>query len=515
MRQWKGGLLHAHVVVAILSKLKQAEVTKAWGHMLGILADSSYSSDREYLLNENEKTLLESEFSEYIGGTLAQDRDAEQRHNDLLGLREEMAAAADSKAYGQQATAQQLRCLHQFAIALERKLREEATQNMEKQMRELKAKQVTESAETLGSQPSAPETLQLEAVKPSNNSGMVSPRKARMRVRGVIARAMPQASRLQSLVAERKERGETEPQEYMDALQTALNKLWVGIVREQMMDGFLGLFSTDDDERAKLKAGLLQVVYRSLHLYRCDRTVAVSVTIRRLPGLFKTTVYAQSFAHKLMSRVRSKRTPAGDLPTTAAGDGASNDAASFAHLVTPGAVAPPLQQVPEEVEIKLAVQMAHIGTLIKLKDGVGKKISVSVGAPGLRWEEAAAPSGHELVNEKLSEALSSKAEFSQEEWEAFDIKNLRMHHFIKAGDKYFRPTNCDIILDGALLQGASMRPGADEDRLIGTVVDAALVQRELEPELLWDVRRDPQVRLLPELPRVPFSEHLTCQVLKS
>ena len=56
--------------------------------------------------------------------------------------------------------------------------------------------------------------------------------------------------------------------------------------------------------------------------------------------------------------------------------------------------------------------------------------------------------GDELADDKLSRALTNKAEFkqeewefTQEEWESFGIKDLRMKHVVKAGDKYFRPVD--------------------------------------------------------------------------
>ena len=41
---------------------------------------------------------------------------------------------------------------------------------------------------------------------------------------------------------------------------------------------------------------------------------------------------------------------------------------------------------------------------------------------------------------KLAEALSEKAVFSQDEWDAFGIRNLENNSFIKCGaDTYFVP----------------------------------------------------------------------------
>jgi len=61
---------------------------------------------------------------------------------------------------------------------------------------------------------------------------------------------------------------------------------------------------------------------------------------------------------------------------------------------------------------------------------------------GLKWEEAGRErptTGAELTNDKLRLALKSKIEFTQGEWDSFGVKNLRAHHFVKSGDRYFKP----------------------------------------------------------------------------
>jgi hypothetical protein len=82
---------------------------------------------------------------------------------------------------------------------------------------------------------------------------------------------------------------------------------------------------------------------------------------------------------------------------------------------------------------------------------------------GLKWLSVGntePETGRDLKHEKLAEKLSSKtiagkgkmpswmaipnqaprvAEFTKEEWEDFDIKDLCADHFIKSGDSYFRP----------------------------------------------------------------------------
>jgi hypothetical protein len=66
-------------------------------------------------------------------------------------------------------------------------------------------------------------------------------------------------------------------------------------------------------------------------------------------------------------------------------------------------------------------------------------------ASGLRWEDVGKDElaeGRALgqEHEKLRKALSGKTEFSPKVWTDFDIKDLRMAHFVKSGAHYFRPT---------------------------------------------------------------------------
>jgi ankyrin repeat protein len=44
-----------------------------------------------------------------------------------------------------------------------------------------------------------------------------------------------------------------------------------------------------------------------------------------------------------------------------------------------------------------------------------------------------------LENPRLAEALLQKTEFTQQEWDEFGVDGLRMHHFVKSGNSYFRP----------------------------------------------------------------------------
>ena len=63
-------------------------------------------------------------------------------------------------------------------------------------------------------------------------------------------------------------------------------------------------------------------------------------------------------------------------------------------------------------------------------------------ASGLKWRKvngAEPTEGTKLVNAALSDALRGKNDFSQAEWDEFNVKDLRFDHFIQAGASYFQP----------------------------------------------------------------------------
>ena len=61
---------------------------------------------------------------------------------------------------------------------------------------------------------------------------------------------------------------------------------------------------------------------------------------------------------------------------------------------------------------------------------------------GLKWRnvgEVEPSDGEKLINFKLSEALKNTPYFEQEEWQDFDIKDLRAEHYIESGATFFKP----------------------------------------------------------------------------
>ena len=93
----------------------------------------------------------------------------------------------------------------------------------------------------------------------------------------------------------------------------------------------------------------------------------------------------------------------------------------------------------------IAQSDSELGVASSIGCLAGELPLTDIGTSGLKWQraEASAPTqGEELINSGLSSALSSKTEFTQQEWEAFGISNnfVRMDHFIRAGDGfYFKP----------------------------------------------------------------------------
>ena len=64
-----------------------------------------------------------------------------------------------------------------------------------------------------------------------------------------------------------------------------------------------------------------------------------------------------------------------------------------------------------------------------------------LGASGLKWYLLAGEpiKGKRLDNESLVEALTRKVEFTQQEWDAFGIQELRIDNYVKAAAKFYKP----------------------------------------------------------------------------
>jgi hypothetical protein len=77
-------------------------------------------------------------------------------------------------------------------------------------------------------------------------------------------------------------------------------------------------------------------------------------------------------------------------------------------------------------------------------------------ASGLKWintgNEPTANTAQNLKNPRLADALMRKTEFTQQEWDAFGVHDLGMHHFVKSGDSHFQPAGVEEQPDVRVLR---------------------------------------------------------------
>ena len=72
----------------------------------------------------------------------------------------------------------------------------------------------------------------------------------------------------------------------------------------------------------------------------------------------------------------------------------------------------------------------------------GDIATVRLPVSGLKWSDvgtAKPKNGTSVQNKKLAQALKKKTEFTEEEWEDFDIAGLHLDHFIKSDNSYYMP----------------------------------------------------------------------------
>ena len=106
---------------------------------------------------------------------------------------------------------------------------------------------------------------------------------------------------------------------------------------------------------------------------------------------------------------------------------------------------------------------------------------------GLQWLRVGATppaGGIALETPKLAEALSEKAVFSQDEWDAFGIRNLKNNNFIKCGaDTYFVPIAAELDLRGLDLRGATCQNAI----LAGALLDYCDLRGADVDMVVWSV----------------------------
>ena len=101
----------------------------------------------------------------------------------------------------------------------------------------------------------------------------------------------------------------------------------------------------------------------------------------------------------------------------------------------------------EESWVRLAAHRALctcVSGLAHAAETIGTNLADPRGwatASGVKWVASSTQPlhGQELVHAELARALMHKTEFTQQEWEKFGIKDLRMHHFVASGNTYFEP----------------------------------------------------------------------------
>ena len=106
----------------------------------------------------------------------------------------------------------------------------------------------------------------------------------------------------------------------------------------------------------------------------------------------------------------------------------------------------------EESWVRLAAHRALctcVSGLAHAAETIGKNLADPRGwatASGVKWVASSTQPlyGQELVHAELARALMHKTEFTQQEWEKFGIKDLRMHHFVASGNTYFEPAATSI-----------------------------------------------------------------------
>eukprot|EP00966_Prymnesium_polylepis_P225741 5221655-Prymnesium_polylepis.1 len=110
----------------------------------------------------------------------------------------------------------------------------------------------------------------------------------------------------------------------------------------------------------------------------------------------------------------------------------------------------------------------------------------------LKWVEVGAnetKNGKELDNQKLAKALQSRTQFIRAELKKFGINELTREHFVKSGDKFFKP---GVHRQTSALHGFL-------NRLLQSVLHRSSSKRKAKKEqrssgLKWPVRRHDPAR---------------------
>ena len=81
-----------------------------------------------------------------------------------------------------------------------------------------------------------------------------------------------------------------------------------------------------------------------------------------------------------------------------------------------------------------------------------RRRSIASHPSGLKWRETGREpiGGHLLENEELADALMRKKQFTEQEWHALGITDLRKCHYVKSGGSYFIPAEECLCGSGKL-----------------------------------------------------------------
>jgi hypothetical protein len=116
-----------------------------------------------------------------------------------------------------------------------------------------------------------------------------------------------------------------------------------------------------------------------------------------------------------------------------------------------------------------------------------------------------------LDNPRLADALMHKTEFTQQEWDAFGVHDLGMHHFVKSGDSYFRPAGTEAQADVRVLrplahygdfgEDGRLKWGVGDEVVVGEALTAEEIAKDTEGTVLEVSAKGAKIAF-----REPFSD---------
>ena len=116
-----------------------------------------------------------------------------------------------------------------------------------------------------------------------------------------------------------------------------------------------------------------------------------------------------------------------------------------------------------------------------------------------------------LDNPRLADALMHKTEFTQQEWDAFGVHDLGMHHFVKSGDSYFRPAGTEAQADVRVLRTLAhygdfggdgrLKWGVGDEVVVGEALTAEEIAKDTEGTVLEVSAKGAKIAF-----REPFSD---------